>query len=287
MARLNKQGLDYFPLDVHLNDKIELIEAEHGLVGFSVFIKLLQKVYFNGYFCSFSNDEIILFSKRVNVDINTINVIIKSLFARELLSEKLYKKYSILTSSGIQERFLEATLRRKMVTITKEYWLLDKKLKNDNINWVNVGNNSQSKVDYIKGNKTKSKETKEGAIWLGIVEYFKKTVNAKITKPRKQTVIDKAGVKFINAYKEWGKDVNLEEILITCDYCLTDYSNGWSNGKWKLEIIFPTQENFYTLHMGRALDWHDRGRRTSNDIPPEDEPVDLSKVKGMIHGSKL
>ena len=40
-----KSGIDYFPLDVTLNDKFELIEAEFGLIGFAVVIKLLQKIY--------------------------------------------------------------------------------------------------------------------------------------------------------------------------------------------------------------------------------------------------
>ena len=45
MARLNKIGLDYFPLDtdIELNDKIQLIESEFGLKGFAIIIKLFIK----------------------------------------------------------------------------------------------------------------------------------------------------------------------------------------------------------------------------------------------------
>jgi len=37
MARPQKNGLDYFPLDVDMDqdDKIALIEAQHGVVGFA------------------------------------------------------------------------------------------------------------------------------------------------------------------------------------------------------------------------------------------------------------
>lgn len=35
-----KSGIDYFPLDVSLDDKFELIEAEFGLTGFAVVVKL-------------------------------------------------------------------------------------------------------------------------------------------------------------------------------------------------------------------------------------------------------
>ena len=40
-----KSGLEYFPLDVVLDDKFELIEAEFGLTGFAVIVKLFQKIY--------------------------------------------------------------------------------------------------------------------------------------------------------------------------------------------------------------------------------------------------
>ena len=47
-----KQGLDYFPLDVDMDtdDKIVLIESRYGSDGFTVIIKLLMKIYRNGYY---------------------------------------------------------------------------------------------------------------------------------------------------------------------------------------------------------------------------------------------
>lgn len=52
LARPQKEGLEYFPLDVDMDqdDKVALIEAQHGLVGFGVVIKLLMKIYKHGYF---------------------------------------------------------------------------------------------------------------------------------------------------------------------------------------------------------------------------------------------
>ena len=40
MARPTKAGLDYFELDCHMDEKVELIEAEFGLKGFAVIVKL-------------------------------------------------------------------------------------------------------------------------------------------------------------------------------------------------------------------------------------------------------
>lgn len=161
MARQTKRGLDYFPLDVYSDDKIELLEAEHGLVGFAVFVKLLQKIYSKGYFYKMGEDELLLNSKRLNVDIETLNAIINSCIKRNLFDNAVFEKYSVLTSEGIQKRFIEATARRKEITITSEFWLDVEynesitNLINVDINSLNVNKSTQSKVK-----KSKVKESK-------------------------------------------------------------------------------------------------------------------------------
>ena len=173
MARPHKQGIDYFSLDVILDDKFELFEAEFGLQGFGFIIKLFQKIYeANGYYYKWSEDEKLLFSKRVNVDLNLINDYINSALKREIFCQNIYEKYNILTSKGIQKRFLEASKRRKRIEIIKEYFLIDitgnpdytdlmskvvyvrNNEDNDNINVENDDNNSQKKGKEIKAKES-------------------------------------------------------------------------------------------------------------------------------------
>lgn len=45
MARPKKIGLDYFPLDVELNDQVQAIEAVHGNDGFTWIVKFWQASY--------------------------------------------------------------------------------------------------------------------------------------------------------------------------------------------------------------------------------------------------
>ena len=45
MGRQIKEGLDYFDLSCQMDDKIKLIQAEFGLKGFAVVVKLYQKIY--------------------------------------------------------------------------------------------------------------------------------------------------------------------------------------------------------------------------------------------------
>ena len=49
---MTNSGIPYFPLNCQLDEKWELIEAEYGLTGFAVAVKLLQRIYGeHGYYC--------------------------------------------------------------------------------------------------------------------------------------------------------------------------------------------------------------------------------------------
>lgn len=177
MARPNKEGLDYFPLDVDMDqdDKVALIEAEHGVIGFSVVIKLFMKIYKEGYFYKWSEKEQLLLSRKINVDINTIRKIVIDCIKWDIFNKKIFDEYKVLTSKGIQKRYLEAITRRKEALFIKEYLLIDiaeslgaSKIAvyivdkdNNRIN-VNINSNSERKNDVSKPqSKVKEKESKE------------------------------------------------------------------------------------------------------------------------------
>lgn len=77
MARI-KEGLDYFSLDVNMNDKMEMVEAEYGLKAFAIMIKLFQKIYSKGYYLKWDEKQKLLFKKCVNEDLEFIESIINS-----------------------------------------------------------------------------------------------------------------------------------------------------------------------------------------------------------------
>lgn len=176
MARPQKNGLDYFPLDVDIDqdDKVALIEAQHGITGFAIVIKLLMKIYKNSYFYEWTEKEQLLFSKRVNVDINQVNVVINDCVKWGLFEDNLLKTHKILTSKGIQRRYLEAAGRRQKVEMSKEYLLLDKDIVNvyknlvivninDGSEVVNVDINPQSKVKESKVKKSKEEKIEKSS----------------------------------------------------------------------------------------------------------------------------
>ena len=163
MARPNKQGVDYFPLDVHLDDKVTIIEAEHGLIGFAILIKLLQKIYSEGYFYEWGEVQQILFCKSISTDRNTVTTIINDCVKWGIFNEKLFNEYNILTSKGIQTRYFQAIYKRTDVKVIKEYLLIDVSDRN-NIRYYSVldnGNKDASIVSDIESTQSKVKESKE------------------------------------------------------------------------------------------------------------------------------
>jgi len=142
MARPQKEGLDYFSLDVDMDqdDKIRLIEAKFKLTGFAIVIKLLMKIYKEGYFYKWTEREQLLFADYIHEELPLVTEVINEAIKWELFNPELYTKYQILTSSGIQKRYLQAVKKRSEIAMLEEYFLVEEKdiPKNTSITLVNV-----------------------------------------------------------------------------------------------------------------------------------------------------
>lgn len=174
MSRPFKDGLDYFELDCQLDDKIRMIQAEFGLIGFAVVVKLFQKIYGGyGYYSEWNDDILFLFMLENGLDrerTNLIQEIVRACIRRNLFSEDLFNRYGILTSSGIQRRYLNAVARRDNVVLKKEYLLVNVAHKtvnadinsiNVNINSINADINSQSREEKSREKKSREEKRKE------------------------------------------------------------------------------------------------------------------------------
>ena len=158
MARPIKQGIDYFSFDVDFfnDEKIQFVSARFGIKGEIVAIKLLCKIYRNGYYLKWGEDENLLFAKGAGDDVkpSLVSEIIGELVVRGFFDKTLLNSFNILTSAGIQKRFLEAVQKRKNVKLIKEFLLIR---INDYINSdkvviksINSAINTQSKVKESK-----------------------------------------------------------------------------------------------------------------------------------------
>lgn len=168
MARQIKQGIDYYPMDVNfLNDiKVRKVLRGCGAQSMAVILFLLGNIYRDeGYYMRWDDEEDpFLVSDVVGVSEGAVRETIKKSLQVEFFDSKLFEKESILTSKGIQQRFMEATVRRISVNIKAAYWLLDKTGANMVVekinvyrNSINVDNNSKNVDD---NQQSKVKESK-------------------------------------------------------------------------------------------------------------------------------
>ena len=168
---MGKEAFDFFPLDVHLSDKMELIEAEFGLIGFAVIVKLWMRIYGSrGYYCEFDEEVALMFSHKTGVGVNAVSEILNAAFKRGIFDKTLYEKYKILTSKGIQERCMKMCSRRKRFEVEKKYLLISVpdsfenvyiKGENVNISEENVYIFTQSKVKERKESKVNKSKVNE------------------------------------------------------------------------------------------------------------------------------
>lgn len=218
MARPNKEGLDYFELDCHMDEKVRLIQAEFGLKGLAVIVLLFQRIYGEqGYYMAWDEDRSLLFMSDNGIsscDINLINEIVSACIRRNIFSQELYQKYHILTSSGIQKRYFNAVARRDSVTVIKEYLLVSVGKNTVNVdnnsinvcnNSINVDRNSQRREEKSKEEKRRVKKSKEDNSVASHAYYVDEKLNdtfldyiemrKKIKKPMSQRAITLAQKK--------------------------------------------------------------------------------------------
>lgn len=125
-----KEGIDSFLLDCHTNDNISEIEAEFGVKGFAVVVRLWQKIYGEkGYYCEWIERSPLLFLAKwfggnSGVTISLITEIVDRCLNNGIFDVQMYEKYSILTSARIQKQYFDVVKRREEILVKKEYLLI-------------------------------------------------------------------------------------------------------------------------------------------------------------------
>lgn len=169
-----KEGIPSFLLDCRTNDNISEIEAEYGVKGFAVVVRLWQKIYAEkGYYCEWIERSPLLFLSNwfggnSGVTVSLINEIVNRCLKNGIFDAAMYEDYSILTSPRIQEQYFNAVKRRETTLVVKEYLLVSvDKIKgvvyeNDVSvcrNQKNVCRNDTREDKVSKGKLSKDRET--------------------------------------------------------------------------------------------------------------------------------
>ena len=130
MAGRPKQGIDYSGWSVDIFDgdrKIDKLLDAKGWKGFGIYFFLCQRAYkVNGYFYEWSYDDCATTARKMGGGISsgTVRETVDYCLQVDLFNKRLFDRWGVLTSRGIQRRFWAVLSERRSKTVYNEYWLL-------------------------------------------------------------------------------------------------------------------------------------------------------------------
>lgn len=162
MARPQKEGLGYFPMDVDIDqdDKLIVPIAKHGMAGFGVIVKLMMEIYRNGYYYPWTDKEKYVFPFKIAMEKEKVSEIVDDCVESGFFDREQFDSNQILTSFGFQKRFLMASTRRKDSLINERFRVVNGLLHTETelmhaITPEMSAISTQSKVKESKLNKSK------------------------------------------------------------------------------------------------------------------------------------
>lgn len=122
-------GINYFPIQTTFfeGNTQELLEAKHGIKGPYLMMQLLCKIYKEGYYLLWGEEQSIIFAHKLGSDFSKeeVNEIVNTLLEKGFFDKEKYQTDHVLTSEGIQRIWMEATNRRKRDLTRLPYLLID------------------------------------------------------------------------------------------------------------------------------------------------------------------
>jgi len=181
LGRHQKTGLDYFPTDVNFpNDKkIQGLIGRMGPQAVFVYQTILCKIYeVDGYYVNWDEDNLLTVSRATWCTQEYVDDVIVACMEKELFSAELYAEYGVLTSAGVQRRYLTAIKERirKMkqaglqLNLRKSIWLLSaeetRKLKiemgfTDGTTTAGADEKANEEERFFQEKSSKEKQSKE------------------------------------------------------------------------------------------------------------------------------
>lgn len=296
-GRPTKQGIDYFPMDVGFftDVKIRKISRACGSQSTSILICLLCNIYKDeGYYILWDEDLPFVIADTVGVSEGAVKeVLIKSLQVG-FFDQELYEKYKILTSSGIQKRFLLATYQRKETTIIPEYLInCANNSINCTINSINHSDNEQSK-SKVKVNRKKRKEKENNKEtspngeekkdelslshsqkidWVGLMNWYNSLFRDKLPAIKSMTETRKKAVKARIA--QYGKESvrTVFNLVLQSSFLL-----GGNDHNWKCDFDWIFKQANYT----KILEGNYNGKRADTATTRRESVSRLKQLAGAI-----
>lgn len=132
MAGKAKKKLDYAGWSVDIFDsdtKIDKLLDAQGWVGFSIYFYLCQRAFGGeGYFYRWGFDDCASTARKMGCGIGsgTIREVVGYCLQIDLFNKRVFDRWGVITSRGIQRSFWTVASGRRDRTVYKELWLLQK-----------------------------------------------------------------------------------------------------------------------------------------------------------------
>ena len=154
MARPQKEGLEYFSLDVDFfsDRKVKILKGRFGADGITYYLYLLCEIYKgHGYYLKVDEDFDYITSSELGMSPEKIGqmrkfLLERSLFDNKRFGNKLFQSDTILTSTSIQRRFqlaVKSRASKNPVVVNPKFWLLSKEETQSFIKMHPILNNSE------------------------------------------------------------------------------------------------------------------------------------------------
>ena len=280
--------LSYFPLDTQFfeNEKIEMLMANFGFEASGVYIKLLCKIYTNGYYMRWNETICKVFTYSLHSRFNSKKVqqIIDFLVEFNFFNKKLFLEHQILTSKGIQERFFEIISRRKnFVCENVEYLLVpipkrfseskngskmqqSSPLNDEKCN-ISVDSTGEN-VDISKQSKVKESKVKESIVKESKVKnLYSSSSSSACAREANGVIVSEEEIKKPNSFSENCKKWNAE--LMKDEEWLSSVVRSSGKGSPVLRLL-PEIMDYFEHHIvsigetGSMLNINDYKRRLIN-----------------------
>lgn len=244
LARRTKIGIEYFSHDVDsISDKkLRLLKAKHGVIGYGIYFLLLEEIYREGYYITTSEEFNILFVSEHNLDQNVYIECLNDCIKFGLFDKEIYEECCILTSKRIQENYLEACSRRKLVEVDDSILLVNADILTDNVDISTKKKRKEKKGDEKKRNEMKY-------LYTDAFEHFWNNSTKKGAKR--------------NAFNEFKKVIDK---VVTLDVLVSAYKKQIENDHFK-----GSDGKQYVLHVERWLKnsrWEDHVETLNKNRDP-------------------
>jgi hypothetical protein len=167
MGRNPKVGLSYFPLDTDFFDdeKILFTVSRFGVKCEGIIVRLMCRIYRNGYYLEFNDDMALLVARSVG-DVSLhglVTDVVHELVKRGFFNKDMFDRFSILTSRGFQKRYFKicSDSHRVSFAIHPQYDLISFPTQETQFPLEEIANPTEESAQ-TKGKERKEKESKEG-----------------------------------------------------------------------------------------------------------------------------